>query len=183
MPCRLEAEQWLEPNACRLGFYETAKGQDVTAGRLVICRFCQQTYFAGPDERCSLCGKTGGLCESQAIELPILDLNRGSWADSKGMGHSSVLLAGCCGVLAGAFVGVLIVSSIQFGEKLAPVEANQVANAQGGECGMWAIPKVIEMFSRLILGGFIGAVGGAIVSTLLLLLLARPGNRNQTGSG
>jgi hypothetical protein len=153
----------------------------VTAGRLVICRFCQQTYFAGPGERCSLCGKTGGLCESQATELPSLDLNRGSWANSKGMGHSSVLLAGCCGVLAGAFLGVLVVSSIQFREKLAAVEANQVANAQAGECGMWAIPKVIEMFGHLILGGFIGAVGGAMVSTLLSLLFARPGNQPESG--
>lgn len=155
----------------------------MTAGRLVNCRSCQQTYFAGPGDRCSLCGKPGGLCESQATELPALDLNRGSWADSKGMGQSSVLLAGCCGVLAGAFLGVLVVSSIQFREKLGAVEANQVANVQPGECGMWAIPKVIEIFSRLILGGFIGAVGGAMISTLLLLLLARPGSRNQTGSG
>lgn len=155
----------------------------MAAGRLVNCRFCQQTYFAGPGERCSLCGKTGGLCDSPATGLPFLDLNRGSWADAKETGRNSVLLAVYCGILAGVFLGVLIVSSIQFGEKLAPVEANGELNAQAGGCGMWAIPKVLEMFVRLIVGGAIGGTSGAMVSMLLLVLFARPGNRNQTRSG
>ena len=32
--------------------------------RRVYCRFCQQTYFADSDERCSLCGRVGGLVDA-----------------------------------------------------------------------------------------------------------------------
>src|SRR5215467_9462038 len=76
----------------------------VGESRWVNCRFCEQTYVSSPGNRCSLCGKSGGLVEAQP-EIPSPEaIAQRSWSISRGYGGAASL-AGCFLVFVGVIVG------------------------------------------------------------------------------
>jgi hypothetical protein len=134
--------------------------------RWVYCRFCEQSYLAGPGERCSLCRQAGGLREVAPTRLVQTYRERASRAPPGGSDAGTTLAAGCFGMLVGGAFGAAIALSL-------PVEG-----PPGGECGMWVVPL---MFGQLFVGLGVGAVVGGLGGLLLLGLLTRLGGRPPVG--
>jgi hypothetical protein len=146
--------------------------------RWVHCRFCRQTYAAGRGERCSLCGKAGGLLDVPRPATPAAD-DRGSWAPGAGTSASATVAAGCLGILIGAFVGMMIAPTLLAGEPEQPAEA---AKASNGGCGLGpGIAAVAAMVGGLMMGAIVGGAAGAFASVIIVTFATRFDRRPRAG--
>jgi len=145
--------------------------------RRVHCNKCDQTYFAGPGDRCSLCGESGTLAEVAYSLSSVPYSDRSTWAVPKGDNEATSLVAGFFGLIVGAMLGLAIAMSP--GEPVAPAHDAPAAPAKQEKCGLFGLPQLL---SRWSLGAVTGAIGGALGSMALVALvhtMAQPRRRGQ----
>jgi hypothetical protein len=147
----------------------------VSVDRWVHCQFCQQTYAAARGDRCSLCRKAGGIVDVPRPQMAPASRDRVSWTPAAGPDDGISLAAGCLGILVGTMLGVVIALGLPSGKTRQPAAAGNLAENPARPCGLSVLPILA---SRVVLGGAVGALGGALASVLLLLvLLAHLSNR------
>lgn len=121
--------------------------------------------MTGRGDRCSLCGKIGGL--EEVLLPPPTNPERGSWAPASGLDAGTSLATGCLAMAIGMVLGTIIAFGLPADE---PAQAGNAAAPPGENCGLPIIPY---LFGRLLLGMGLGAISGGFVFMVLVILLSR----------
>lgn len=133
----------------------------MTVGRWVHCNFCRQTYIASEGDRCSLCGKSGGLVMSSPTSVQNPD--RATWAPGAEPDPATSCAAVVCLVLLGMVLGAGVGAWLAWGP------------GEGG-CGLGPALYFLVLSG---IGAFIGAIIGAIGSVIVLGLTSRGPGQGQ----